>query len=54
MFHFYNDYETINTKEYFCPSDRCGNLCDIAKGPTNNNEIKHIETTKCEIESDTE
>jgi len=55
MFHFYNDYETINTKEYFCPSDRCGNLCDIAKGPPNNNEIKHIETTtKCEIESDTE
>ena len=47
-FNFYQDYKSTNQKEYYCPSNRCEELCNIAKGESNISEIKHIET-KCDI-----
>lgn len=47
-FSFYQDYKSTNLKEYYCPSNRCEELCSIAKGESNIQEIKHIET-KCDI-----
>jgi len=48
-FNFYQDYKSTNLKEYYCPSNRCGQLCSVAKvkGETKA-EIKHIET-KCDV-----
>lgn len=48
-FNFYQDYKSTNLKEYYCPSDRCGDLCSVAKGDSDIKEIKHIEA-KCDIE----
>jgi hypothetical protein len=44
-FNFYQDYKSTNLIEYYCPSNRCEQLCSDIKGE---GEIKHIETT-CDI-----
>jgi broad specificity phosphatase PhoE len=50
-FNFYQDYKSTNQVEYYCPSDRCEELCSVAKGKSDIKEIKHIEA-KCDINSE--
>jgi broad specificity phosphatase PhoE len=50
-FNFYQDYKSTNQVEYYCPSDRCEELCSVAKGNSDIKEIKHIEA-KCDINSE--
>lgn len=43
---FFKNYREYDTKEYYCPSDRCGQLCSLVK--SKNNSIKKISLEKCE------
>jgi len=51
FFNFYQDYKNINMKEYYCPSNRCGNLCSVMKDKEQKDDkgdLKHINVT-CDI-----
>jgi hypothetical protein len=50
LFNFYKNYNITNKKEYYCPSNRCEELCTIAKG-NHDKEIKHI-NINCDINDD--
>lgn len=42
---FFKDYKSYNSVNYYCPSDRCGKLCDVSKKTSNS--LDHI-NHKCE------
>jgi hypothetical protein len=46
-YNFFIDYKKYNTKSYYCPSDRCGQLCSVANDTTNDttNDTKNDTTT---------
>lgn len=48
---FFKNYSDpkYNSVKYYCPSDRCGQLCSVAKGPINN--LEKIGLT-CNLEDD--
>lgn len=50
-YNFFKDYSNskYNSVEYYCPSDRCGQLCSVAKGRVNN--LQQIGLT-CNIEDE--
>lgn len=49
FFNFYQDYKNINAKEYYCPSNRCGNLCSVMKDKDQDKkDLEHINVT-CDI-----
>jgi hypothetical protein len=37
-YNFFKDYQKYNTKSYYCPSDRCGQLCSVANDKNNKND----------------
>jgi len=43
-YNFFRDYQKYNKKSYYCPSDRCGQLCSVANGTngTNGTNLKQI------------
>jgi hypothetical protein len=49
---FFKDYSnsTYNGKEYFCPNNRCGQLCSIARGK-NVNSTEKINIVECSPEN---
>jgi broad specificity phosphatase PhoE len=50
---FFQDYSKsiYNGKEYFCPNNRCGQLCSIARGK-NVNSIEKINIVECSSENE--
>lgn len=52
---FFSDYKNVNynSVEYYCPSNRCGQLCSVAKGPVVTQNIKQI-GLQCELDIDTQ
>lgn len=55
-YNFFIDYAKYNTKSYYCPSDRCGQLCSVAndtndKNNTNNTNVKQI-GLQCNLDDD--
>jgi hypothetical protein len=38
-YNFFRDYQKYNTKSYYCPSDRCGQLCSVANYTTSDTHI---------------
>ena len=49
---FFKDYSNneLNGKKYYCPSNRCGQLCTIAKGPSSSK--KQSLNLKCSIDNE--
>jgi broad specificity phosphatase PhoE len=52
-YNFFKDYsnEKYNTKEYYCPSNRCGQLCSVANDSGIKGSLAKI-GLKCSIEDD--
>ena len=47
-YNFFKDYQKYNTKSYYCPSDRCGQLCSVAnyKNDKNDKNDKNVKSVK--------
>lgn len=47
--HFFSNYKGVSKKDFYCPSSRCKQLCDLATNPAGNNKAQTAHIPKCNV-----